>query len=260
MRLFHNGLLKLIGVYPMELSLSMKKTKYIFLWDIDGTLIQSGGAGVKAIFRTIKELYKLELTPDEIDYRGRTDLMIAKQILSRCAVPFTSKNLSLYRNYYFRVLREEMLQSPNGNLCPGILDIVKTLDQIPTVKMGLLTGNFKKAAQIKLSHFGLWTYFSFGIFGDLHESRDYLAQTASELVKGMMGPGIEPKNIWVIGDTPHDVLCAKSAGFSSVAVSTGGFSQEQLGKVYPDHLFASFSRPSDFFSLFPFIDLPDKSR
>ncbi|QSR88527.1 HAD family hydrolase [Methylacidiphilum caldifontis] len=237
----------------------MKKTKYIFLWDIDGTLIQTGGSGVIAIFRTIKELYNLELSPDEIDYRGRTDLMIAMQVLKRCAVPFSSKNLSLYRNHYFRILQEEMTKNHKGTLCPGILDILKTLDQIPTVKMGLLTGNFKKAAQIKLSYYRLWTYFSFGIFGDLHESRNYLAQLAADLVKGITGSVIENKNIWVIGDTPHDVLCAKSAGFSSIAVSTGGYSQEQLKQFYPDYLFANFSSLSDFLSIFPFIEPSDKA-
>ncbi|KIE58652.1 haloacid dehalogenase [Methylacidiphilum kamchatkense Kam1] len=228
----------------------MPKTKHIILWDIDGTLIHSSGSGVRAIFRTINELYNIEVHPKELDYRGRTDLMIAKQILNRCQVPWTPENLSIYRNHYLKVLREELTSQDTGKLCPGILDILQTISTISSVKMGLLTGNFRKAAQIKLSYYRVWTYFSFGLFGDLHESRNYLASMAAELVMAMFGQVIEKKNFWVVGDTPHDVLCAKFAGFTSIAVATGGFSKEELDQYKPDYSFKDLACVKDFFSLF----------
>ena len=107
--------------------------------------------------------------------------------------------------------------------------------------LGLLTGNVRSGARHKLSHHGLWDYFACGGFGDEHYERDDVARSALAEVRAHLGRDLDPRDVWVIGDTPLDVRCARAVGARAVAVATGWHPAEELAVHEPDHLFTDLS-------------------
>ncbi|QSR85156.1 HAD family hydrolase [Methylacidimicrobium sp. B4] len=204
----------------------------IILWDIDGTLLHSGGAGEAAIIRTVRALYGKELALPEIDYRGRTDLLIVRQIFTRFGISWSEESVARFRNTYLDYLREEISHA-SGHLFPGVERMLSSIAEIAGWQQGLLTGNFERGARIKLDHFGLGRFFGFGAFGDRWECRNEVARAAFDLVRERWGESLSAQQIFLIGDTPHDVLCAQAIGACSIAVATGGYSLSELAGYRP---------------------------
>jgi len=199
--------------------------KKLILYDIDGTLITTGGAGVRALNRAFARLYKIEDAFRDIPMAGKTDIQIMKEGLISHGLKDLNGNLSDMQEMYLRFLKEE-INNPMRSLKPGIMESIEMFRGMG-MALGLLTGNLEKGAGIKLAAFGLNGYFADGAFGSDHEDRDMLLPIA---IKKFSGRGLDflPQDCVVIGDTPRDVRCAKIHGARAIAVATGPYSKEEL--------------------------------
>jgi phosphoglycolate phosphatase len=134
------------------------------------------------------------------------------------------------RERYVERLREEIHQPGKGfnGALPGVPDLLEALHPREDVCLGLLTGNFQAGAKIKLQRFDLWRFFRCGAFGDDAADRNALVPVAVDRALSCGVPSLLASDVIVVGDTPHDVACAKAAGATAVGVATGGFTADQL--------------------------------
>ncbi len=212
------------------------------LFDIDGTLLASGGAGKAALEAALTGEFGVALR-DEVPYSGRTDRAIMRDLFRLHDIAETAENLEkLLAGYLSRL--PESLRRHNGRVLPGIAALLGELRGMPHVRVGLLTGNVRAGARAKLGHFGLFEHFSFGGFGDRHFDRDDVAREALAEVRQCVGPQCTADRIWVIGDTPLDVQCARAIGARVVAVATGLHTCADLAPSRPDLLLADLSDPA----------------
>lgn len=214
------------------------------LFDIDGTLLASGGAGKAALELAFTEEFGVALRV-QIPYSGRTDRAIARDLLRAHGIDETPTNWDRLREAYLARLPDS-LNRHNGRVLPGILALLDQLRLRGDVVLGLLTGNIRAGARVKLGHFRLFEHFAFGGFGDLHFDRDDVAREALAATRGHLGVEVSPERIWVIGDTPLDVRCARTIGAKVAAVATGVHTREQLHESRPDLTLVDFSDPSAF--------------
>ena len=143
----------------------------------------------------------------------------------------------------------EELPRRNGGLHPGVLGILQEAHQRPELVQALLTGNIEKGARLKLTRYGVNHFFSFGAFADDSSVRNELGPHAKRRAKELVGEEFSPERIFVIGDTPHDVACARAIGAKAIAVATGSFSAEQLRECGADAVFTDLAHPKAFFDL-----------
>jgi phosphoglycolate phosphatase len=217
------------------------------LFDIDGTLLASGGAGKAALELAFSEIFDIPLRV-QIPYSGRTDRAIARDLLRTHEIDDSLENWQrLLVGYLARL--PDSLNRHNGRVLPGILAVLEALQKRADVAIGLLTGNVRAGARVKLGHFGLYDHFAFGGFGDHHFDRDDVAREALTAVRAHLGDRATPERVWVIGDTPLDVRCARAIGANVVAVATGIHTCEQLREAKPDLTLADLADPA------PFLDL-----
>jgi phosphoglycolate phosphatase-like HAD superfamily hydrolase len=221
---------------------------HVCLFDIDGTLLNSGGAGKAAIEAALVEEFGVTLRV-EVTYSGRTDRAIGRDLLHLHGIEPTTDNWQrLVHGYLARL--PASLRSNGGTVCRGIPSLLKTLSTRQGIFLGLLTGNIREGARLKLGHFDLYHFFAFGGFGDLHFERDDVAREALAAVRAHVHCDHRADRIWVIGDTPLDVRCARAIGARAVAVATGWHSIEQLRATEPDLLLPDFSDPTALLRLF----------
>jgi phosphoglycolate phosphatase len=212
----------------------------ILLFDIDGTLVRTGGAGKAAMESGLREEFGLDAIRDSVDYSGRTDRAIGRDLLVTHGIDPSPANQVRLQNAYLARL-PAALKTYGGKVCPGITELLAHLRPRSGVVLGLLTGNVRSGAQHKLGHFGLWDFFACGGFGDEHYERDDVARTAVAEVRAHLGRDVDARDVWVIGDTPLDVRCARAVGARAVAVATGWHPAEELAAHKPDYLFADLS-------------------
>jgi phosphoglycolate phosphatase-like HAD superfamily hydrolase len=202
----------------------------LVLFDIDGTLIQTGRAGVRGMNAAFRRLHGPERALDGVPFAGRTDRAIVVEVLARLGVETTDARVRELREAYLEDLRVEIrrpVPDPSGVL-PGVLGLLDALAAEPDVHVGLLTGNFEGGAAIKLGHFGLWDRFPFGAFGDDHADRRDLVPVALEGASRAGCPIPPPERVWIIGDTPLDVACAHAHRARALGVATGPFATDAL--------------------------------
>lgn len=234
----------------------------LVLFDIDGTLVLTGGAGIRAMNRACEELVGHPHALEGIPVAGRTDRIILTDVVTRAGHSLHDGLLGQLRDRYIDNLRLEIekpgrLQSfeslgARGGIkavMPGIRELLDILDQREDVFLGLLTGNFEAGARIKLEHFDLWRYFPCGAFGDDAADRNELVPFAVERARRRGLPEMDPSNILVVGDTPHDVACARAVGATPVGVATGGFTAGQLRESGADIVYENLGNPADFMTL-----------
>lgn len=202
------------------------------LFDIDGTLLASGGAGKAALESAFTEEFGVTLR-GQIPYSGRTDRAISRDLLRLHEIDESPENWHKLRTGYLARL-PDCLHRHNGCVLPGILSLLQILKGRDDIALGLLTGNVRAGAHVKLGHFGLFDHFAFGGFGDLHFDRDDVAREALAEARTHLGADVLPERIWVIGDTPLDVRCARAIGARVVAVATGVHTFDQLEETAPD--------------------------
>ena len=213
----------------------------LLLFDIDGTLVLTGGAGSRAMARAFKETHGLDEALKTVDLAGRTDRIIIRDALTQAGldVHIDEAELRRFRQAYVACLREEIHRDGVGHrgLLPGVRPLLEALSQRDDVRLALLTGNFRDSAEIKLAAFDVWRYFAWGAFADDAIERDDLIGIAHARHADEHGAAIAPDAVVIIGDTPHDIRCARAGGAKAVAVATGKYDLAALERHAPDVLF-----------------------
>ncbi len=219
----------------------------VCLFDIDGTLVGTGGAGKAAIDMALAEEFGIRESIASGSMAGRTDRGIASNQFRRHSIDDSLENWRRLRAAYVRKL-PTFLEEHAGAVLPGIVETLELLGDAE-VSLGLLTGNMLEGARLKLTHYRLFHYFPFGVYGDEHLTRDEIAHEALRLVRQRLDPSMAPEEIVIVGDTPLDVQCARAIGARVVAVATGSHSCDELAATDPDLLLADLSDPAPLLSL-----------
>ncbi len=213
----------------------------LYLFDIDGTLVDTGGAGMKALQEATREVFGHEGPP--LDLAGSTDLGIIANIHAHFEIEPTPQRIARYFEAY-QVRLDWNLAHGNfpGRIYDGVSPLLEELSKRPQVTMGLLTGNTAGGAASKMRHFGLAAYFPFGAYGCDHADRNKLGPIALERAAAHAGRSFTAKETLVIGDTPKDIACAHAIGAKCLAVSTGQFTAAALTDHGADHVVESLDQ------------------
>ncbi len=199
----------------------------LWLFDIDGTLVDTGGAGMRALQETAVECFGGEGPP--LDLAGSTDLGVLAGILAHFGCPHGKEEEALFFSTYLRRLEWQLAHGGHpGRVLPGAAELLERLAGHPEITVGLLTGNVADGAAAKMRHFGLLHHFAFGAYGCDHADRNLLGPLALERAAIHAGREFSAAETLVIGDTPKDIACARAIGARCLAVATGKFSAEQL--------------------------------
>jgi phosphoglycolate phosphatase-like HAD superfamily hydrolase len=216
---------------------------HICLFDIDGTLISSGGAGKAALEAALASAFGVTSLTDSVQFSGRTDRAICRDLFTLHRLEESPANWQRLRQAYLDHLPACLARS-EGKVLPGIASLLEQLRGRADMAVGLLTGNIRDGARLKLGHFDLFHHFAFGGFGDDHLDRDDVAREALAEVHRRFNGVVRPERIWVVGDTPLDIRCARSIGARVAAVATGWHSADELAAGRPDLLLADLSDPA----------------
>ena len=205
----------------------------LVLFDIDGTLILTGGAGQQAFARVFASRWNIPNATQGIHFAGRSDRAIIRETFQRHGIPPTDENFQLFVDDYVFYL-DHLLGTLPGRVLLGVQDLILRLQQHSRPPLiGLLTGNIRLGAQIKLTHYKLWDHFMTGGFGDDHDERAHIAAAAVERGSRLLGTPLHGDEILVIGDTPSDIACAQAVGARVLAVATGQYTLDQLKACGP---------------------------
>ena len=232
----------------------------LVLFDIDGTLVLTGGAGLRAMNRAFTDVIgqptplKGATPPDALNgipVAGRTDWSILQDTLARVGRELDLDLLGRLRERYVVHLRDEILHPGTGfnGTLPGVNVLLDALEPREDVYLGLLTGNFKDGAQVKLERFDLWRYFRCGAFGDDAPDRNALVPVALERAAACGMPSFAAADVIVVGDTPNDVACAQAVGAVPIGVATGGYTADQLRQCGADIVFETLEDAEAFVRL-----------
>jgi phosphoglycolate phosphatase-like HAD superfamily hydrolase len=221
---------------------------HVCLFDIDGTLLSSGGAGKAALECGLADEFGIRGVMGTISLSGRTDTAIIRDLLRVAGLEDSADIRGRLRDAYLRHLPACLMRG-NGQVLPGVAALLELLGRRSDVAVGLLTGNIRAGARLKLGHFGLHDHFAFGGYGDLHHCRDDVAREAVVEIERHLGARIDPRRVWVIGDTPYDIQCARAISANAVAVVTGFHDRAELAACAPDLLLDDLSDPTPLLSL-----------
>jgi phosphoglycolate phosphatase len=224
----------------------MKKT--LILWDIDGTILHSGGAGVRALRTSLQAVFGISEAITDVDYAGRTDPWIVRRILLKFGLPDSRENIDRFLDGYLSALPSHM-EASGARVLPGVEALLDAASARPEVAQGLLTGNIRRGAEAKLSFHGLWHHFPFGAFADDSELRNELGPHALRRAHTHCGAAFDLGSVWVIGDTPHDIACARAIGARVLAVATGGSTASDLSAHRPDAVMESLDDDKAFWRI-----------
>jgi phosphoglycolate phosphatase len=218
----------------------------ILFWDIDGTLLMTGKAGVPAWEAAVREVTGRDFQLSSIRVPGLTDFQIAARTFELLGVPAEDAALERMVARYEDLL-PSTLPLKQGRVLPNVREILDTLRGRSDVRSYLLTGNTRRGARAKLTHYNLFQYFPDGAFAEDQGSRASIATRALELAR-RHGP-VNQEQIFVIGDTPHDIECAAAIDARTIAVATGGYSVEELSAHRPWRVFEELPPPVEFLQL-----------
>jgi phosphoglycolate phosphatase len=222
----------------------------VCLFDIDGTLISSGGAGKAALEAALAEEFGVAHLIEKLQLSGRTDRAIIRDLFRLHVIEETPDNLRRLTAAYLRHLPASLRRN-GGRVLPGVAELLVRLADRKDVLVGLLTGNVRDGARVKLGYFGLHEHFTLGGYGDHHFDRDDVAREALAEVRLRLNGAADPAHIWVVGDTPLDVRCARAIGARAAAVATGWHSREELADHRPDVLLTDLSDPAPLLAHWP---------
>ena len=213
----------------------------LFLFDIDLTMIRTNRAGTVAMTETMRELLGIEDAFAGVEFGGRTDSSLVREALTvhGCLerVGDFHAFVERFKEQYFPRLARA-LDERGGVVLPGVPELLDRVANLPDARLGLTTGNFRTAAEIKLRYFGLWRHFAGGGFADDSEDRAALVAAA---IRRMSSDGV--RRIYILGDSTHDITAAKANGAVAIGVATGGSSTEALAATGADFVFNDLSDP-----------------
>jgi len=211
----------------------------LVLFDIDGTLIDSGGAGVRSLDLALNDLFSIENGFHGISMAGKTDTQIIKEGIIKHGLS-ANGTIDAVIKAYLNYLRRE-INNERKHVKPGIYEALEELKPLQDLGLGLLTGNIEQGARIKLEPFRLNEYFPAGAFGSDDEDRNNLLPIAVKRFEELFQQKIEPDNCIIVGDTPRDVECAHIYGAMCIAVATGPYSYDDLIEAGADYVFQDLS-------------------
>lgn len=198
----------------------------LVLFDIDGTLVDTGGAGMEALRKTARDLFGAD--GPALDLAGSTDSGIVRGMLEHFGEEPSDGRVEEFYGVYLRYLEAHLGSGDFGGcILPGVMEILDACRRSGAV-LGLLTGNIAKGAGAKMRHYGMAEYFDFGAYGDDHHDRNRLGPIALERARVATGREFNATSTLVIGDTPKDIACGRAMGAVTVCVATGAFSLSQL--------------------------------
>ena len=209
-----------------------------WFFDIDGTLLLTGGAGARSFMHTFAEDFGVPSLSDEVLFAGRSDRAIAMDLFTLHGIDPSEENWQRFASGYLGRLKSA-IPDTRGGILPGVQELLDRLDAQTHVVLGLITGNLQRGAEEKLKWYGLHEYFRCGGYGDTHVDRSQIAREALEdglrhAQECELDTSHQPPRIVVVGDTPNDVRCARAIGAVAVAVATGTKSMEELSSEEPD--------------------------
>lgn len=204
----------------------------IIFFDIDDTLMTTSGASKRAMNSAFLEIVHQPLNVDGLNLGGRTDAGIIAELARNLSVDLSVKDRDRILDCYLEHLETE-LQLSGGSLLPGATEVLALLAADASCDLGVITGNSRRGADLKLACHGIERYFSFGGYGDAHEHRDDVAVDGLKSAHEALGNGAQSRALWVVGDTPHDITCAAAIGARCIAVATGHFSVDALSAHHP---------------------------
>jgi len=223
----------------------------LLLFDIDGTMVLTGGAGVRAMNRAFYEVWGVPDAFRGVKMAGGTDPRLLDEALALTGTAPADGHVARFEQTYLRLLAEEIHRPPataaasdphhhmrrwHGPL-PGVCALVEALSLRDDVFLALLTGNYSTGAKIKLSHFDLWRPFCCGAFGEDAAERPALVPVAVARAAALGCPPVALHDIVIVGDTVRDVDCARANGAACVAVATGGDTSATLRAAGADAVF-----------------------
>ncbi len=212
-------------------------------FDIDETLITTGGAGAKAWRKSFKALWNMDVDISQFTEVGMTDPVVAKTtfegVLKRAPAP---QELAALLHSYLEFLPKEVLESPGYRVLPGVEELLPRLIKAK-IMLGITSGTLEAAAHIKLSRAKLNHYFSFGGFGSDSDDRGELTRAAIQRAEVIRGQAMNHADVFVIGDTPKDISAAHAAKAIGIGVATGKYSVEELEKSGADYVLKNFLDP-----------------
>ncbi|HEU4401479.1 MAG TPA: HAD family hydrolase [Candidatus Polarisedimenticolia bacterium] len=223
----------------------MSEATKVVLFDIDGTLLTTGGGARRAFTRALSEAAGRPIEADGYSFSGRTDPQIARDILTANGLSGAALEATIPESIrlYLRYFGGELPRLEGAELLPGVRQILEALARRPEARTALLTGNVLEGARLKIGHFGLTGYFDFSLscFGSDDADRYRLPAIALRRARQALGDGFSGGQLVLVGDSEHDVLCGRSVGARSVAVCTGWTPVETLRAHRPDALLEDLS-------------------
>jgi phosphoglycolate phosphatase-like HAD superfamily hydrolase len=212
----------------------------LILFDVDGTLINGGGRGRRAVEAAFADVFGLTEIPDlsrRVEFSGALDPVIFAEMAATLGIPpvaFRERAADLASRYLERL--ESDGPAPRGELLAGVRPLLDRLGGEPDVVLGLLTGNLRAGARLKLEGHGVDSFFPDGGFGEDGATRGEVARVAWERLQARVGRPIPPSQVFVVGDSCRDVACALENDFVILAVASGWTSAEDLAAAAPQHL------------------------
>jgi len=218
----------------------------VLFWDIDGTLLTTGKAGVPAWEEAVREVVGHDFQLSSFRVAGLTDFQIAVRTFEMLGVEADDETLRRMVRRYEELL-PVALPKKQGRVLPHVREILELLGNRTDVRSYLLTGNTRGGARAKLTHYDLFKYFPDGAFAEDASERAVIATRALELAR-RAGP-VADESVFVVGDTPHDIQCANAIGARTVAVATGGYTLDELESHRPWRAFAELPPADEFVRL-----------
>lgn len=224
----------------------MSSNRRLVLFDIDGTLIETGGAGLSSLRDGFYDAFPetADRPFPDLDLGGATDGGVAMFLFEHFGLEDSDHGRSHFYGHYIVHLERRLNEFENegrGRVLKGVEQLLDGFREHGSYELAVLTGNIQDGAWMKLRHYGLDSHFSYGAFGDDHHDRNELGPVALRRAEESRGVAFDPRNVVVVGDTLKDVACARAFGARAVAVATGTVSHEDLASVNPDHLLKDFS-------------------
>jgi len=208
----------------------------LLLFDVDGTLIHSGGAATRAINKAFENINGVQNAMDGIRADGKTDPLILREMYNKhLGRDFMADEAEKIYKEYIIFLREEITKTASFTIINGIENTLESVSEKVDVILGIASGNIEEGAQIKLRHSGLESYFKFGAFGSDSENREVLIRIAIQRGSKLYNEGRNYSEVFVIGDTPMDIIHGQAAGAKVLSVATGSYSLGELRKYNPDY-------------------------
>ncbi len=233
------------------MSLKLMKSKKILLFDIDGTLLLTGGCGKIALERAFLDYFEIENAWGNLIPDGKTDPNIIDEIAQdRLSRTLSTKEHNQICELYLTYFNQEIDRASQFRLMPGVTNLLEILAKRSDVLLGIATGNLEPAGWRKLKHGKIHNFFEFGGFGSDSRQRSEIVQTAIDRAEKLLGAKSPREHIFVIGDTHHDVRAANQLGVKAIAVTTGSYAADHfLNGDKPTYLLEDLSKPEDFLNL-----------